>query len=405
VLFKIAWRNIWRNKKRTFITMASIFFAVILAVLMRSANTGIYDHMVQNVVSFSSGYIQIHNKGYWEEQSIENSFTENERLYHLLSEQKTVSAFMPRLESFALASVGDKTKGVLVLGIVPEKENITMNLEEKIIEGKYINENDSSVLMPEGLMKSFNLKSGDTVVLLSQGYHGASAAGKFPVKGIVRFGSPELNKRLVNMPLKLMQQMYGAENLITSVSVMMHEGSDMATVKENIISATDTLRYEIMDWKQMLPELDQLIEGDLAGDYIVIGILYLVIAFGVFGTILMMTRERMHEFGILVAVGMKKHLLAVVVMIESFLIAFIATLAGMVGALPIILWFKKHPLRLSGELQKIYDRYGMEAIIPFSDKPHVFTEQAAIVFVIAVILSFYAAQRILKFNAIDAIRS
>ena len=385
--------------------MASIFFAVILAVLMRSANTGIYDHMVQNVVSFSSGYIQIHNKGYWEEQSIENSFTENERLYHLLSEQKTVSAFMPRLESFALASVGDKTKGVLVLGIVPEKENITMNLEEKIIEGKYINENDSSVLMPEGLMKSFNLKSGDTVVLLSQGYHGASAAGKFPVKGIVRFGSPELNKRLVNMPLKLMQQMYGAENLITSVSVMMHEGSDMATVKENIISATDTLRYEIMDWKQMLPELDQLIEGDLAGDYIVIGILYLVIAFGVFGTILMMTRERMHEFGILVAVGMKKHLLAVVVMIESFLIAFIATLAGMVGALPIILWFKKHPLRLSGELQKIYDRYGMEAIIPFSDKPHVFTEQAAIVFVIAVILSFYAAQRILKFNAIDAIRS
>lgn len=405
MLLKMAWRNIWRNKKRTFITMASIFFAVILAVLMRSANTGVYEHMVHNIVSFSSGYIQLHSKGYWNEQSIENSFTEDKKLYSLLSEQPAVTEFVPRLESFALASAADKTKGVLVLGIVPDKENNITHLEEKIVEGKYIKENDKSVLLSEELAKNLNLHTGDTIVLLSQGYHGASAAGKYPVKGIVRFGSPELNKRLVNMPLKLMQQMYSAENLITSVSLMMEEGADMAAVKENVISKTDTMRYEIMDWKQMLPELDQLIEGDLAGDYIVIGILYLVIAFGVFGTILMMTRERQHEFGILVALGMKKYLLGAVVMMESFFITFIATLAGMLGALPVILWFKKHPIRFSGELQQIYDRYGMEAVLPFSDKPHVFTEQAAIVFVIAILLSLYAAQKILRLNAIDAIRS
>lgn len=401
----MAWRNIWRNKRRTFITMASIFFAVILAVLMRSANTGIYEHMVHNVVRFSSGYIQVHSKGYWNERSIENSFTEDEELYRLLLQQQDITESVPRLESFALASAGDKTKGVLVLGVVPAKENNITRLEEKIVEGEFINEHDSSVLLSEGLAAGFGLNAGDTIVLLSQGYHGASAAGKYPVKGIVRFGSPELNKRLVNMPLKLMQQMYGADGLVTSVSLMIQEGADMTAVKENIISAVDTMKYEVMDWKQMLPELDQLIEGDLAGDYIVIGILYLVIAFGVFGTILMMTRERMHEFGILVAVGMKKYLLGSVVMMESFLIAFIATLAGMLGALPVILWFKEHPIRMSGEIQKIYDRYGMEAVIPFSDKQHVFTEQAAIVFVIALLLSFYAAQKVFKLNAIDAIRS
>ena len=405
MLLKMAWRNLWRNKRRTFITMASVFFAVILAVLMRSANTGIYEHMVHNVVSFSSGYIQVHNKGYWDERSIENSMPENEQLYAALSQQEGITEVVPRLESFALASSGDKTKGVLVLGIVPEKENSITHLEEKLVDGEYITANDSSVLLSEGLAAGFRLRVGDTLVFLSQGYHGASAAGKYPVKGIVRFGSPDLNKRIVHMPLRLMQEMYGAGNMITSVSLMMKEGSDMEAVKMNIMASVDTSSYEVMDWKQMMPELDQIIESDLAGDYIVIGILYLVIAFGVFGTILMMTRERMHEFGILVAIGMKKHLLGTVVMIESFLIAAIATLMGMIGALPVILWFMKHPIHMSGEIQKIYNRYGMEAIIPFSGKPHVFTEQAVIVFSIAVVLSLYAMRKVISLNAIEAIRS
>ena len=372
---------------------------------MRSANTGIYEHMVHNVVSFSSGYIQVHQKGYWNEQSIDNSFEEDKNLDLLLSNQKAVTAFVPRLESFALASSLSKTKGVLVLGIDPEKENNITRLREKVVEGQYIKSTDNSLLLSEGLAASLGLHIGDTIVLLSQGYHGASAAGKYPVKGIVHFGSPELNKRLVSMPLKLMQKMYDAESRISTISLMMNEGADMTEIKRKLISDADTSRYEIMDWKQMMPELDQIIEGDTAGDYIAIGILYMVIAFGVFGTILMMTRERLHEFGILMAVGMKKHLLGIVVMMESFFIAFIATLAGMLSALPVILWFKAHPIRFTGEIKKIYDTYGMEAIVPLSNRLNVFTEQAAIVFLISVLLSFYAAQKIYTIKAIDAIRS
>lgn len=402
---KLSWRNIWRNKRRTFITMASVFFAVILAVIMRSINTGVYDHMVHNVVSFTSGYIQIHQKGYWNEQSIDNSFKEDKKLNRSLENETEITEFVPRLESFALASAGDKTKGVLVLGIVPDKEKNITHLDEKIIEGKYIDINDNSLLVSEGLAGNFRLHTGDTLVLLSQGYHGASAAGKYAIKGIVHFGSPELNKRLVNMPLKLMQEMYGAENMITSVSLMIKEGADIQKVKKKITYSTDTAHYEIMDWKEMMPELNQIIEGDKAGDYVVIGILYLVIAFGVFGTTLMMTRERMHEFGILVAIGMKKQLLGSIVIMESLFISFLAALAGMTGALPLILWFKKHPIKISGELEKMYDSYGMEAIIPFSDKLNVFTEQAVIVFLISVLLSLYAAWKIFTLNSIEAIRS
>lgn len=405
MLLKIAWRNIWRNKRRTFITMASVFFAVVLAVLMRSANTGIYENMVHNVVSFSSGYIQVHGKGYWDNRSIDNSMPEDGDLFDSLSYQEGITAVVPRLESFALASAGEKTKGVLVLGIDPFKENMVTQLEEKVVHGEYINASDSSLLISEGLATSMKLKVGDTLILLSQGYHGASAAGKYHVKGIVRLGSPQLNKQLVSMPLQLMQKMYGTEHLITSQSIMLSKEADLASIKESIVASVDSSKYEVMDWKQMLPELDQIIEGDQAGDYIVIGILYLVIAFGIFGTIMMMIRERMHEFGILVAVGMKKHLLSFVVVVESFLIAFMATIAGMAAALPVILWLKAHPIHLSGEIQKIYDRYGMEAIVPFSSHPQVFIEQALIVFVIAFFLSLYAAQKIFLLKPIEAIQT
>lgn len=403
MLLKLAWRNIWRNKRRTLITMASVFFAVVLAVIMRATNTGIYDNMIHNIVSFSSGYIQIHARGYWDERSIDNSFPESAQLYGKLSEIKEISDFTPRLESFALASCGDKTKGIMVLGIDPENEDRITGLREKLISGSYLEENGHSVLMAQGLAQDLKIKTGDTIVLISQGYHGASAAGKYRVGGIVRYGSPELNKRMLNMPLKLMQSLYGAEGRISSVSLMLRDNNTLAETGNKLKNLFARSGYEVMNWKQMMPELDQLIEGDLAGDYIVLGILYLVIAFGVFGTVLMMTRERLHEFGILLAIGMKKHLLASVLVLESFLISFIAAFAGMLAAYPLVLWFKHHPIRFSGDLQKIYDRYGMEAVVMMSDKPAVFTEQAAIVFGIAFMLSLYTLFKILSLKAIEAL--
>jgi ABC-type lipoprotein release transport system permease subunit len=122
MFLKLAWLNIWRNKRRTLITTASVFFAVLLAIATRSMTNGIYENMIHNVVSYSSGYIQIHKKGFWDEQSIDNTFEENKQLSKSLLENSNIGHLMPRLETFALASFSDKTKGVLILGIDPEKE-------------------------------------------------------------------------------------------------------------------------------------------------------------------------------------------------------------------------------------------------------------------------------------------
>lgn len=375
MLLKLAWLNIWRNKRRTIITATSVFFAVLLAIVFRSLTDGIYDNMIHNVVSYSSGYLQIHKKGYWDEQSIDNSFEEDQNLYKLLLETPKITHILPRIQTFSLASNLDKTKGVLVLGIDPVKEKEVNRLQDKIVKGDYIESvQDNGVVVGEGLASQFKLKVNDTLVLLGQGYHASSAAGKYRVKGIIKLGSIELNNNVVYMSLQQAQQLLGADKHITSISVILEKGTHLNTLKGSIQKLIGLDTYEVMSWKEMMPELDQFIEADSSGHYIIIGVLYLIIAFGLFGTILMMVFERQHEFGILIAIGMKRALLALMLLLESIMISLIGCFLGIIGGIFIVKWFTIHPIQFTGDLKEVYEDYGIESIIYFSsDEKYFYT--------------------------------
>ena len=406
MFLKLAWLNIWRNKRRTLITTASVFFAVLLAVATRSMTDGIYVNMIHNVVSYSSGYLQIHQKGYWDEQSIDNTFEENKELTQSLLDNQDIQHIMPRLETFALASYAEKTKGVLILGIDPEKEKEVNKLHEKVVEGNYIETiNDNAVVIGEGLASQLKLKANDTIVLLGQGYHASSAAGKYRVKGIIKLGSPELNNNIVYMPIQRAQSMHGAENRLTAISIMLDKSSSIETLKSSLEKEIDTDTYEIMSWKEMMPEMDQFITADSTGHYIIIGVLYLIISFGLFGTLMMMTFERSREFGILIAIGMKKRYLAVILLLESLMISLIGCLAGILGGILIVQWFTKYPVHFTGELQEIYENYGIEPIIYFSSDEKIFITQTLIVLLLSTILTFYPCFKVMKLKPIEAINS
>lgn len=406
MFLKIAWLNIWRNKRRTLITATSIFFAVLLAILTRSVTDGVYENMVRNMVSYSSGYLQVHQKGYWEEQSIDNTFESDPDFDQKLLQQQGVTQIMPRLESFALASYEDKTKGVMILGVDPQKEKMVNNLHEKITEGQYLeSENENAVVIGEGLSAHLHLKIGDSLVLLGQGYHASSAAGKYRIKGVISMGSPELNDNIVYMPLKQTQSMYGAENRLTAISIMLKKSADLKELKSNIDARLDPEKYEIMTWKEMMPEIDQFIEADSTGHLIIIGILYLIISFGLFGTLLMMTFERLREFGILIAIGMKKQLLAFILLLESIMISLIGCFFGVIGASLIIMWFTEHPIYFTGELKEVYQNYGIDPIIFFSEDHRIFIIQALIVMFLSLILALYPGIKVMRLKPIDAINS
>ena len=406
MLLKLAWLNIWRNKRRTIITTTSIFFAVLLAILVRSLTDGIYENMIRNVVSYSSGYLQIHQTGYWEEQSIDNTFEEDEQLYKDLLNNPNVTHLMPRLQTFALATYADKTKGVLVLGIDPAKEKAVNKLHEKITDGEYIETiDDNAVVLGEGLATQLRLKVNDTIVLLGQGYHASSAAGKFKVKGLVKLGSPELNNNVVYMPMKLSQYMHGAEGRLTAVSVMLDKTTHLEKLKLSLEESIDFKKYEVMTWKEMMPEMDQFIEADSSGHFIITGILYFIISFGLFGTLLMMIFERKHELGILIAIGMKKHLLGFVLLLEAIMISLIGCSVGVFAGILVVKWFTKYPIQLTGELKEVYEDYGIDSIIYFSSSENVFITQALIVLVVSILLALYPGVKVMKLKPVEAINN
>ena len=217
MILKLAWRNLWRNKRRTLITAASVFTAVILAMVMRSAQLGSYQHMIANVVSYYSGSIQVHRKGYWTEQTIDNSFIPTDSVYAALKKNPAVVQYIPRLESFALASGQDLTRGAMIAGIEPTEENKVTGLKGKLISGSYLSDSDNAVLMAQGLANYLNMNVGDSLVLLGQGYHGMTADGIYRVKGIVKLPLPEMNKNMVYMPITTTQALYSADGRITSI--------------------------------------------------------------------------------------------------------------------------------------------------------------------------------------------
>ena len=467
--YKIAWRNLWRNKRRTLITVASVFFAVFFALLMRSLQLGSYDHMFRNVIESYTGYLQVQNEDFKDNPTVDNVFAFSPEISETILKDKNVSDAVPRFESFALASSGSLTKGVLVMGIDPEKESLLSNVKERLVKYKLtektienlkkselpetvkskldlfkgesyssggilqldlgIRNADSSALMPiirkeasfsNGYISSGNkevligyrlakyleLNIGDTLVLIGQGYHGTTAAGKFRISGIVRMPTSDIDNKIVYLPVDVCQELYGAPGMLTSLALCIKDNSDkkinrmMQSIGKELPSP-----LRMIEWREMNALLINQMESDNKSGGIMIAILYLVIAFGIFGTVLMMTIERKREFGVLVAIGMQKSKLASIVSFEMIYIGLLGILSGIVVALPAIVIGQYNPIRLSGEYAKVYESYGMEPVMPFMPVDYYFLWQSVIVALIVGIAIIYPVRKIYKMQLVNSLKA
>jgi ABC-type lipoprotein release transport system permease subunit len=400
----LAWRNVWRNKRRSIITIISIAFAVLLACIMRSMQLGSYERMIENAARFYTGYIQIHKKGYWDDKVIDNVFNTNSSLVTKVEHINGVEAIVPRVESFALASYETKTKGAMVLGIDPEKENALTRPQKKLVRGSYLVADDKSVMVGEGLANYLGISLQDTLVLISQGYHGANAAGIYPVKGILKFPVPEQNNQTVLMPLKETQWFYNLENQLTSLALVIDKADHVKRISREINTQIDTAAMEVMGWEEMMPDLVQGIEIDNISGKVMLWILYAVIGFGMFGTFLMMTAERMYEFGVMMSVGMKRLIMQFIIFLEMVMMTSIGTLLGVIISLPIITYYFHHPIYLSGESAKAFETFDVEPAYFFSLEPSLFFFQAWAIFLMAIILGLYPLIVIGKLQPVKAMR-
>ena len=400
---KLAWRNLWRNKKRTLIAAASVFFAVILALLMRSMQTGYYDYSIDASVRMYTGYIQVHGKDYWEKKSLDESMVLDQKHLKELQNTAAVNLIVPRFETYSLISHGNKTKVVQITGINPELEKKLTDLKKKLVSGKFLSDSSKGIIVAQGLAEILKVDVGDSVVIYGQGYHGVTAAAQIPIVGIVKFTLPELNKSFTYLSLPYAQWLFSAPDRLTSLSIMIDNPKKLDRVKSDIRKVFDN-KYEVMDWEELSPELVQSIQIDNASGIIMLGILYVVIAFGIFGTIMMMTAERVKEFGILISVGMKKWKLGMVTLFETLFVSFLGVFTGAIISIPILLYFKANPIPLTGEYAEAILAFGFEPILPFAIYPGMFFAQIWTVLAIAIVSASYPILFIRKLQPVEALR-
>nr|MBD3622511.1 ABC transporter permease [Sunxiuqinia sp.] len=401
---KIAWRNLWRNKRRTLITVASIFFGVLLSAYMTSMQEGSYEKMVDMVVKYYSGSMQVHHEDYWESKSINDTFEESQELRESILAHEEVDFVIPRLESFALASSEELTKGVMVVGIDPDPENRLTNLKNSVRQGSYLREGDKGLLIGEGLANYLRLEVNDTLVMISQGYHGISAAGKYPIRGIIRHASPELNKMIVYMELENCQEFFSAYNRLTSLVVNIRDYDLLGRSLKAIRASLDS-PYSVMSWQEMSPEMVQQIESDRAGGVIMKAVLYIVIGFGILGTIMMMIAERRREFAVMIAIGMQRYKLATILFYETVFIGMIGALSGLLVSIPLLSFQSQNPIPLTGQAALVMEDYGFEPYMFFSMEPSVFWHQALTVFLITLVIALYPIYSANRMKLIDALHA
>ncbi|MDP2571569.1 ABC transporter permease [Vibrio penaeicida] len=403
MLFTLAWRNLWRQKRRTLLTASALALALFLSLVMRSLQEGTYTNSIENSARFSTGLIQLQHPNFGESNSIDDLIPGSTEFISPVTKDPEFTHLLPRIESFSLAAAKEKSKGVMVIGISPDLEDRYANLSEKVIQGHYLNPEDQEVLVGESLARHMNLSVGDELVLYGQGYRGQTAAGLFKVAGLISFPIPQLENQLVYIPLEQAKLMFSTDNQITNWVIHVEDLNDIDRKVKELKDAFGS-DVRVRDWRDLSPETAQNIQMDKAGGIFMMLVLYGVVGFGLFATILMMTLERQREFGVMLATGLLRSRLLALIGIESIFIGALGAFIGMLLATPILIYFYFNPIQLTGDTATLMLEAGMEPILPFALSASLYVNQVSIIIGLLVLCLLYPMFRVYRMDLVNALK-
>ena len=406
MILKIAWRNIYRNKKRSLITITSIFAALFLIILMRALQFGFYDKLIETVVESYAGYVEVHADGFWDNQNLDNSMEVDQRLINDIKSVEGVDNIVQRLQTFSLISMGNKTKGGVINGINISDEQKITDWNKKMISGTFkIGKNE--IIIGKGIAEYFDIKENDTLILYGQGYRGMMAAGKYPVKGVIDLKNPDLNKLGVFMNIQTARNYVSSDEISTHIIVDKKQYYDEEKIANDLAQVLSK-DYEIMTWKETLPEIEQTITADNAGGVIMAFILYIIVVFGMFGTVLMMTEERTYEFGVLISLGMSRARLFGIIFIETIILSMIGVFIAIIITYPITFYYNLNPIdmaTLMGEgADQMMEEMGFSPLFPMSIEWDIPLTHALVIFISSLLISIYPAIKISKLNPVKSMK-
>ncbi len=396
---RLAWRNIWRNKRRSLITIAAISFAIVIIALTRSLQYGTYDTMEAMAVNLFNGEIQVHRTGFHQERTLAYHFEQDEQNWQsLLDSNPRLQGYTRRITSFGLVSSDSASTGALILGIEPDQEPAITQFTDLVSDGSKLAAGDDHLVVIGALLaKNLQAGIGDTVVVLTQGYQNQMGADAYVVKGLLRSGQAELDRSIMLMPLSNAQDLFSLYDGITQV-VFKSDNFRGASRLAKSISTSLNGKLEVMSWEQLMPELKQLILMDNVSGAIYLAFIIVVVGIEIFNATMMSVVERTREFGIMQAIGVKPKQVGGLILLESVSKVALSLVVGLILSIVVVSTLSHYQIPLPKDMVEAYAEYGFVFDdLKFSASPRVYLEplvSIAVVALLALIIPIYKTYRL-----------
>ena len=399
---KIAFRNIFRQRRRSLLTGMTMAMGFILVSLSLGLQYGMYDNIIDMFTRDHTGHIQIHRTGYLEHPSLYDTLNNIKELGRDIDKEPEVVSWTPRVLTSVLAFKGKKTTGARLIGIDPVKEAATTRIARKISQGKYLDAKPSKeAMIGEGLAKVLHITLGDELVLISQGADGSIANDIFTVRGIVGSGTDSYEKNNCYLHIDTARDFLTLGNKAHEIAIILKDIDESRAVAASISKRIDNKQIETLPWEKVEASFYRAMEADVQGAHISLGIIMLIVAIGILNTVLMTILERTREFGVMRAIGTRPGRLIVLIVLETGMLSIIAAVIGLGVAWPVNYWFSVHGISLSEPIQ--YGGITMDTMQSMV-APWIFVVPAVLTITTALLVSIIPALRAAKITPVDALR-
>jgi putative ABC transport system permease protein len=351
VVVKMAFRNIFRQKRRTLFTGLSVGGGFALAVIFIGWSDGSYNNIISQFTGSRLGQIQIHAAGYLDKPSLYKTVPDLGRIGRILDRTKGVTSWAPRVYSAGLASVGDMSAGVQIIGIDPDLEERTTRFRRMVTEGSPFRDPEArQIILGRGLVEILGAKPGDDVVLLSQGADGSIAEDRFTLSGVVATGDELSDRTAAYLPLRTAQAYLVLDDRVQEIAVVIGRLGRARALSTSLSREIGDPGVSVEPWQVFAKAFYEAMKADKAGMWVMLVVIVIIVAVGVLNTVLMSVLERRREYGLLKALGTKPRRIVRLVLLEVVFLSILASLAGAILGLGANAYLSHHGIKFGSGL-------------------------------------------------------
>ncbi len=326
----IAWRNLWRNRRRTWLMASGIGFAVWMLVFAQSVQMGTFNVMVDNGARMSLGHVQVQHPDYHDNPRLEDLLSDAPALRKSIESLDGVVAASLRAQSFALVSAEERSFGAQIMGVEANREAKWSTLPTMVADGRYLS-GPGEAYVGAVLARNLGLHVGDELVMLGTAKQGGVAAAVARVVGIFDTGMVDVDRALVQIPIADFQDAWSLEVDEAHTLVVLAEGVEGSLELAEEVAET-AVGLNTLNWHVLMPEMVQFIELKAVGVQLIFVLIAIIVTFSVINAFMMTVFERTPEFGMLKAIGMRPGAILVQLQLEAIWLWVLGISVGIVAA-------------------------------------------------------------------------